>query len=222
MTHKEVYEASLMPLNKDHHSTAKWVLKFNTVIPWDKVWENVHNFLGSNETKTVIWQQIHLNFYTQYSYNKWHKVNDKCPLCHKIPQSVFHIILDCDLTNNIYSDLQPLLNRLHQSDICDEEKAFGIFNGKSTGIILRNWVTFLLRRCIAESEREAYRMPNTIDMEKKIKRKLNHVIFLEISRNIFRYKHENKLDTFENNFTHANVLCEKHGEEDYMIRNVFT
>ena len=170
----------------------------------------------------MIWQHIHLNFYTQYSYNKWHKVNDKCPPCHKIPQRVFHIILDCDVTNNLYSDLQPLLNRLHKSDICDEEKALGIFNGKTTGIMLRNWVTFLFRRCIAETEREAYRKPNTTDREKKIKRKLNLMVHSEISRKFFRYKHENKSDNFEKIFTHAKVLCEKHGEQDYMIRNVFT
>ena len=105
VTHKQVYETALIPLYYDHHSQTKWAEKLNNVVPWDKVWKNVHNFLGTNETKTVIWQQLHLNFYTQYSYNKWHKVNDKCPLCHKIPQSVFHLILDCDVTNNLWNDI---------------------------------------------------------------------------------------------------------------------
>ena len=222
VTHKQVYEATLISFSKDHHSTAKWMSKLNIVIPWDKVWENVHNFLGTNETKTVIWQQLHLNFYTQYSYNKWHKVNDKCPLCHKIPQSVFHLILDCDVTNNLWNDIEPLLNRLHHSDISDEEKALGIFSGKSKGIILRNWVTFLLRRCVADFEREAYHKPNDLDIEKRIKRKLNNVINLEIDRKIFRHRYENRLAAFENIFLHGKVLVEKHGDHDYMIRNVFT
>ena len=221
VTHKQIYEATLITLNRDHHSTTKWALKLNTVISWDKVWENVHNFLGTNETKTVIWQQIHLNFYTQYSYNKWHKVNDKCPLCHKVPKTVFHIMLECDVTNNLWNDIKHLLNRLHLSEIYDEENAMGIFTGKNTGIILRNWITFLLRRCIADLEREAYHKPK-IDTEKKIKRNLNRMVNLEINRKIFRLRHENRLASFEKNFLHGKVLCEKHGEQDYMIRNVFT
>ena len=223
MTHKQIYEAALITLYKDHHSQTKWSNQLNTVIPWDNVWDNVHKFLGTNETRTVIWQQLHLNFYTQYSYNKWHNVNDKCPLCHKIPKSIFHLILDCDVTVNLWNDIEPILKRLYPAHISDEEKAMGIvqFN-KNTGVMLRNWVTFLLRRCIADFEKAAYHNSCYSNIETKIKRKLNHLITLEIDKKVFRYKHENKLATFEKFFAHANVLCEKHGDEDYMIHNIFT
>ena len=223
VTHKQVYETALIPLYYDHHSQTKWAEKLNNVVPWDKVWKNVHNFLGTNETKTVIWQQLHLNFYTQYSYNKWHKVNDKCPLCHKVPESVYHIILHCDMTNNLWNDIQPALKRLHPMPISDEEKAMGILESNTTiAVMLRNWVTFLLRRCIVDSEKEAYHNPAEINIKNKIKRKLNKAIALEIDMKAFRYRHENNLALFEKIFMHAQVLCEKHGNEEYMIHNIFT
>ena len=41
-----------------------------------EAWDTVHNGLSTNKTKNIIWQQIHLNFYTQYSYTKWYKKQD--------------------------------------------------------------------------------------------------------------------------------------------------
>jgi len=73
VTQKILYEDTLLKVERDHHSQAKWVQKFNNSIIWKHVWRAVHNTLPNNETKNVIWQQIHLNFYTQYSYNRWHK-----------------------------------------------------------------------------------------------------------------------------------------------------
>ena len=221
-THKQIYEAVLISSNKDHHSQTKWFYQLNTLIPWDKVWENVHNFLSCNHTRTLIWQQLHLNFYTQFSYNKWHNVNNQCPLCHKIPDSIFHLILCCDITATLWNDIEPTLKKLYALPISDEEKAMGILqHNKNTGVIIRNWVTFLLRRCIADFERNSFKNPSYTNTVNKIKRKFNHLITLEIDRKKFRYKHENKLTTFEKFFTHANVLCEKHGDEDYMINNIF-
>ena len=97
LTQKQLYEASLLFTERDHHSQIKWVMKLNTSIIWEDVWNNVHNVLSTNQTENIIWQQIHLNFYTQFSYNTWHQTQDPCPLCNKIPENIFHIILQCDL-----------------------------------------------------------------------------------------------------------------------------
>jgi len=81
VTQKILYEEALMRKYRDHHSQIKWALKLNTTIVWDEVWTTIHkNILCTNRTKTTIWQQIHLNFYTQYSYNKWHHKQDPRPL----------------------------------------------------------------------------------------------------------------------------------------------
>ena len=76
ITEKLLYEETLLRTQKDHHSQAKWVVTLNSLnihIMWEEVWKTVHNLLSTNECTNLIWQQIHLNFYTQYSYNKWHK-----------------------------------------------------------------------------------------------------------------------------------------------------
>ena len=83
ITQKILYEEALFARCIVHHSEVKWVDKLNTSITWGDVWNAVHNFLNTNQTKTIIWEQIHLHYYTQYSYNKWHKKNEKCFLCNR-------------------------------------------------------------------------------------------------------------------------------------------
>ena len=129
-----------------HHSEVKWVDKLHTAITWEDVWNAVHNFLNTNQTKTIIWEQIHLQNYTQYSYNKWFKKNEKCFLCNTIPVNIFHVILHCHFTIKIWNEIEPILKELHPNSVTDEEKAFGIIERKQTpGIMLRNWLTYLKR-----------------------------------------------------------------------------
>ena len=74
VTQKQLYEEIIFKIYyRDHHSQSKWVLKLDNPIIWEDVQKTVHNFLTNNCTKTTIWEQIHLNFYTQYNYNKWHR-----------------------------------------------------------------------------------------------------------------------------------------------------
>ena len=100
----------------------------------------------------------------------------------------------------------------------------GIFQKKkTTGILLRNWVTFLLRKCIAHTEKEAFYAPNRpiIATIVKIKQKVCHSVELEIQTKAFQYKNENKLHCFDKIITHENVLCEKLENGEYNISNVF-
>ncbi len=104
VTQKQLYEdAILKTYSQDHVYSTKWVQKLNTVILWEEVWNTLYySSWLMNSTKTAIWEQIHLNFYTQYSYNKWHQKNEVCPLCNMIPQSIYHLILHCYYANNAY------------------------------------------------------------------------------------------------------------------------
>ena len=220
LTQKNLYEETLLVIGRDHHSQVKWVVKLNTSVIWDDVWKTVHNMLSTNRTKNVIWQQIHLNFYTQYSYNKWHKNQGACPLCQKVPSDIYHIILDCSFTNKLWEEIEPLLKVLHPSPVTDEEKAFGIIQKKQTaGILLRNWLTFLLRECITQEERAAYHasQPNL----EKTKKKFNQTLGLEIQVKIIRYTNENNLAFLEKIITHAEVICKKGEDGEYQITQVF-
>ena len=133
ITQKDLYEDAILKMTTDHIYQTKWMTKLQTLIVWEEVWITVHNFLLSNKTKTIIWEQLHLNFYTQFSYNKWHKVHNICPLCRKVPESIYHIILNCDFVNKVWIHIQPLLSSLHRLAISDEEKALGIVT------IKKNW-----------------------------------------------------------------------------------
>ena len=155
-THKMVYQ-ELIKLNyKEHHSKASWEERLISYdINWDKVWQTVHNPLSSEETRTIIWEQIHLNDYTTYSYNKWHSDQQKCPFCSQVPENKFHITIECPALNTIWVELEQHLLNIHPARLTNAEKVFGI-PGHSPDIRLRNWLTFLLRQCITHQENKAF------------------------------------------------------------------
>ena len=98
-----------------------------------------------------------MNFYTQFSYNKWHKVQEACPLSNEIPEYIFHVMLHCRFANTLWNHMEPLLMLLSNIKITNEEKAFGIIRKKqTTEILLRNWLTYFLRENIMDEERKAY------------------------------------------------------------------
>ena len=147
VTHKELYKSNIYKIPGFHHSQIKWVETLNTPVVWEEVWKRVHNFLSTNEDISFIWEQIHLNFYTQYSYNKWHRKQQTFPLCGEIPKNIYHIILYCDVVVKLWRDLDSLLLKLCSVPISDSEKAFGIVTEKPTsGILIRNWLTYKMRR----------------------------------------------------------------------------
>ena len=80
-----------------------------------------------------------------------------CPLCNHIPESIYHVLFHCDVVKNIWKDISSNLLDLHPSPITDEEKAFGIIDKKPPpGVVARNWLTYTIRKCVAEREREAH------------------------------------------------------------------
>ena len=219
VTQKMIYEETLQISNsRDHHSQGKILSKLDTVIEWDHLWNSVHNFLSSNEIKTAIWQQLHLNFYTQFSYNKWHKKMDPCSICLNIPQSIFHIMLDCNLVNDIWQYIQPLLVKLYPLPITDSEKVLGIVKNKpSSGILLRNWVTFLLRKVILEQEK-VYFHKKTAPTIYNILSKFEKSLHDEIRKIQIRYNHVNQTENFEKLICYKNVLCKRNinGKFEYI------
>ena len=221
ITQKDLYEDAILKISTDHTYQTKWAGKLNILILWEEVWNSVHNFLLSNKTRTTIWEQLHLNFYTQYSYNKWHGKQDICPLCSKIPESIFHIILHCDFVNSIWTQIEPILSQLHNKSITEEEKALGIVTIKPTsGILLRNWLTYKLREQIMLFERMAYHTSRAASAD-LFKAKFNQSMAFEIKQLMFRFNNENKLPLFDKMIAYQNILCEKIQEGEYRLKTVF-
>ena len=201
-----------------HNYQIKWIDKLQTVILWEEVWKAVHNFLLTSKIKTIIWEQIHLNFYTQYSYNKWHKTGNPCPLCKEIPRSIYHMILHCKFVNQVWIQAKPLLNSLHEKSITDEEKGLGIVNMNGTvGIMLRNWVTFKLREQMMLYERKLSKSSRCASLD-NFKAKFNQSMTLEIKQHLFRYQEEGNLPTFDKVIAHKGALCWKNTDGIYEMR----
>ena len=200
VTFKDVYEEFLRLNYLEHHSLDKWDQKFHTDINWSKVWEALNNPITKEKVRTAVWEQIHLNDYCTYSYNKWHKTQDPCPLCLNIPTSKFHLTLDCPLTQKLWQDLAPYLNLLYTFPVTDQEKVFGITGDGSPSIILRNWLTFNLRNCIVEQEQKAYHNKKGKLNEQDIKRKFNDRIKSEVMEKYRIYENLGRLDYFEKIF----------------------
>ena len=155
-THKDVYNELIKLDYKEHHSKIKWEERFpNTEINWNQVWNAINNPLTTEDTKTTVWSQIHLNDYTTYSYNKWHNTQQKCPFCLNIPQDRYHITTECPILTEVWNELETHLQNIHPTHVTNYEKVFGI-TGNTPNVTLRNWMTFLMRQCIFEQESIAY------------------------------------------------------------------
>ena len=165
ITQKIIYSELIQEQSIDHIYQTKWILERNQLgsIDWDQIWESIHKQFFTEDVKSTIWQLIHLNFYTTYNYNKWHNVLQPCPLCNKIPEDIFHIILDCKFTKIMWKRIEKTLVKIIPKPPTTYEKAFGIqaVNDKEKQpSILRNWITFSLRHYIMLEERKAYHINN--------------------------------------------------------------
>ena len=162
ITPKIIYAELIHAQSTSHIYQEKWGLQQRSLglIEWDKVWSTVQNQFFTEELKSSIWNQIHLNFYTTYNYNKWKKTLNPCPLCRKIPPNVFHVIFDCKFTKLLWIRIEKTLLRILPKPVTPYEKALGLqpSNKKEEiPLILRNWITFSVRHYILQEERKAYR-----------------------------------------------------------------
>ena len=89
--------------------------------------------------------------------------------------------------------------------VTDMEKVFGIY-GHTPNILLRNYITFLLRQCIAEQENAAYYNKKGLDNIKDIKLIYNQKIKSEVWMKYHIYKYLGRLHYFESIFAVDNYL----------------
>ena len=200
VAHKDVYRELIRTEHQEHHSKKRWDEKFtNTEMIWPQIWKSLNNPIATENTKTIIWEQIHLNDYCTFYYNKAHKTQQKCPLCLQLPLDRFHLTLDCRITSILWKDLEFHLNKIHSKPITDLEKIFGL-QGNTPGIILRNWLTFLLRQCIVQHESIAFYNKKGLANEAIIKMSYNQMVKNEVLTKYNIFTHLGRLDYFEQLF----------------------
>ncbi len=219
VTHKMLYREMIRHKYQPAPYVGKWNERFARNINWTAVWESVHNPLSSEICKTAVWAQIHLNEYTTYSYNKWHGTQLKCPLCGVIPDNKFHITLECDTVLDLWIELETHLMRIHPGQLSDEELVFGL-PGKSPGVILRNWLTFLFRQCVVENERLAFKRGakwGKIDLILYFNQKVK----TDVLKKLYILSNLGKLDYFEKIFGVNDYLVTSQ-EDQWMILTLLT
>ena len=135
------------------------------------------------------------------------------------PESRFHITVECPTLNTLWTELETHLQGIYPTPLTNYEKAFGL-TGTNSGIILRNWMTFLFRQCIMEQENLAYHNKkgkgNLIDLKIKYNQKIKTEIFLK--HNIFI--NLGRADQFARDFAINNYLIEWQNEE-WQVLTVF-
>ena len=198
----------MLYLEKCNFYLEKWFEAIPNYIEWNSVWENIHDSFFTEVTKSNIWEQIHLNFYTTSNYNKWHNSLNPCPLCRKIPEDTFHIILDCKFTNIMWKRIQNCIYKIIPIPITQYEKAFGLqtrTKKEKHKITLRNWLTFTLRYQIMQEERKAYHTKTTPSIEKFFL-KFNYYVHQELDTKKILYDRQGLSTKFEKRSTINNVL----------------
>ena len=208
-----IYGELIQLQSGDHVYQIKWIEegKLPGCIDWDKIWESIHQQFYTESVKSTIWDQIHLNFYTTYSYNKWKNALQPCPLCNKIPEDIFHIIIDCRFTKTVWKRIERKMLKIISIPVTDSEKAFGLQPRKeneSNATILRNWVTFSLRHFILLEEREAYYINNYHKRSiEKFFMKFNSKAQEELQYKKLLYDHRDLAAKFEKIVTVNNVIA---------------
>ena len=143
------------------------------------------------------------------------------PLCGKLPEDIFHIILDCDFVNTVWDHLQPTLSQLSAKILDDPEKALGIVQIKQKpGIILRNWLGYKLREQILLFERKSYHQTKLPSVE-LFKAKFNQSVATDVKQMIYRFNDDGTFGKFEEIVAFKGILCERKQHGEYRLKTVF-
>ena len=155
-----------------------------------------------------------MNFYTRYNYNKWHNIAEECPFCLSVPTSELHIIFDCPIVKTLWSDLEPILSAITPVPVTQSEQIFGL-SGDTPAIILRNFITFTLRECILQGERDAFKRNIGFFNEVEVKRMFNSRIVRYTQQRQRTFEMMNREDLFEKFFLINDILVSREGDDDW-------
>ena len=220
ITHKLLYEDLISKKSGfGHGSVNHWSLKMPELIDWDLIWTTVHNKLATNNTKTAIWQILHLNYNSMFFKNNWYKTLHKCPMCNHAPLNKFHVIFDCRYVNALWAALVPILRRIYNTPLTNYEIAFGMTTPKNDAVMLRNWITYTFRALIMKEEGICNYKTKTFPDINTFKSRFNAQIKQEIIIKKEQHMFSNTLYKYARIITQGNAICNDIYTEE--INNIF-
>ena len=180
-----------------HVSEIKWGEYFSTeLLVFKEIWLALQNNIVTEKTRSCIWEQIHLNFFTTYWFNKIGDDEKVCPLCKIKPNSMRHLMLDCDLVKKLWHDIKEKIRLIIPEDVTQQEMVFGLTNNSGRPETrVRNWITFKLREIISKQEKATHDKPQ-VNNEKQIRVKFNKEIVKELTYRYLLHKKEDTVDKF--------------------------
>ena len=225
ITQKFIYSQLIHQKSVDHGYQTKWLLEHPDLpyISWEEVWGSLHNQFLTEQTKSTIWEQIHLNFYTTYNYMTWHNKLLPCPLCNKVPDDIFHILVDCAFIIPLWRRIEPVLLQIISIPLSKQELAFGLqprSRVDRNATVLRNWMTFNLRHHIMREERRAYYFGSyTNAHQQKFIRNFNRTMQKDLTEKHLLYKFRGLQNEFDSIVTVGNVL-RVDGDGEYVWNSI--
>ena len=221
-TQKILYETLLVLKNtyKAHHHVQKWNDKMCSQLDWNKIWSIIHNKISFESTKSAVWEQIHLNFPTQYSFNKWFSTTLNCSLCGQPPADIFHVILDCNFTNTLWQEISPFLQKIDPAPVTDMEKAFGVMS-LTPNATLRNWLTHIMRGLVESQDKKAYYQHNAARNMKEFKHIYNQKVHKLLNQSLISYRHIGSEETFDKHFRIRDILVTETEDGDFTVNPPF-
>ena len=140
--------------------------------------------------------------------NKWHNALDPCPLCRKIPEDIFHIILDCKLVKVMWRRMEKTIMKILPMPPSELEMAFVLqysYKEDRDPVILRIWITSSIRHLIMQEERKAhYRNGSSPQFVQKFYLRFNHLTRDELILKKLLFDHRRLPHRFEKIVTSNN------------------
>ena len=123
-----------------------------------------------------------------------------------------------EATRLAWDELEVTLYRIFEIPVSDEEKCVGIVQNKPTeAVLLRNFLTFVLRQAVANAERECYYAPR--DGLHSIKMTFRKILLEEVFLASLRGKNQLKGDLVDNVLTFNSVVCDKDDDGSYQVKD---
>ena len=88
------------------------------------------------------------------------------------------------------------------------------------GVLVRNWISYLLREFISKQERTAF-LSGKAPKLGQAKHMFSTRVKVEVNKKLWRCQDGGDIGTFEKFFTHKNLLCKPHGNTRYEALNIF-
>ena len=211
LTERQLYAELILSKYRLHHSEEKWTLYFPQLLEWPKIWESVHNILATETTKTFIWEQVHLNFFTTYKKNQFRTPVECCPLCGQLPEDITHTLFHCRFIQDMWTQLLPFIDLIHSTPLTKAEMVFGLM-GRAPSIILRNWLTFNFRQVLSQYEyllSQSKSTPSPSIVKARFNQKIKRAI-------LWKYQyctHFHTLPFFKKHFQFTPYLVDETAEE---------